>query len=57
VANIKEPANRRSKNVTFRLTEAQLEILDSEAEKRQCNRTDVMRSLIEESDFAKAHTE
>ena len=50
--NVKSPETRRSKNVTIRLTIEELEILDDEAEKRQCTRTDVIRGLINDSTFA-----
>ncbi len=52
MANIKAPEERRSHNITMRLTMEELKIVDDEAEKRQCTRTDVMRDLIDKSTFA-----
>ena len=50
--NIKSPETRKSKNVTIRLTKEERDILDNEADKRICTRTDVMRDLINKSEFA-----
>jgi uncharacterized protein (DUF1778 family) len=50
--NLKSPEDRRSKNVTIRLKTEELEILDNEAEIRQCTRTDVIRDFINDSNFA-----
>ena len=52
MVNVKSPETRRSKNMTIRLTTEALDVLDNEAEKRQCTRTDVIRDLIDKSTFA-----
>tara|TARA_R110000824_G_scaffold33479_2_gene107241 strand:- start:7475 stop:7648 length:174 start_codon:yes stop_codon:yes gene_type:complete len=52
MSNVKSPEERKSKNVTVRLKEEELIILDNEAEDRQCTRTDLIRDMINKSQFA-----
>jgi hypothetical protein len=49
--NIKDPTKRRSKNIPFRVTEAENDLLDKEAEKRDVNKCDVVREALMKQDF------
>jgi len=49
--NIKSPEERRSQNITVRLTQTEVKLVDDEAENKQCTRTDIIRELIHGSEF------
>ncbi len=53
MSNIKPQETRRSQSITMRLTIEEVTLLDDEAERRQCTRTDIVRGLIDDSTFAK----
>lgn len=56
--NIKSPEARQSVVVTFRMTKREAYLLDLEAERRNLNKSDIIRGLLMEHQFmCEAETE